>query len=132
MPASSAPPAQLSAEQPAGPPPVGQQPFLRFYHSAGLRTKTLAMLATVEQAPDPTRHRNALSDMVMELTDSGLEYYFLRPLDVAKANFVIKQSAHLGMGGVMRVIGPVVHNIIGRMDKQQLLVVCQHIRQLME
>jgi hypothetical protein len=121
-----------SGGQPAGEASPDQKPFLRFYHSDGLRTKTLAVLTTVEQASDPTRHRNALSDLVMELTDSGLEYYFLRPLDLAKAGFVTKQSAQLGIGSIKRVMGPVVHNVIGRLDAKQLLIVCGHIRQLME
>ncbi len=132
MPTPSTPPAQRTAEQPVKVAPLGERPFLRFYHSASLRTKTLAVLTTVEQAPDPTRYRNALSDVVMEITDSGLEYFFLRPLDLAKVGFVVNQSAHLGMGTVSRVLGPVVHNIIGHLDKNQLLIVCAHIRQLME
>jgi hypothetical protein len=69
---------------------------------------------------------------VLELTDSGLEYYFLRPLHLAKVGFVTEKSAQLGMGGVKRVMAPVIRNIIGRMDKHQLLAVCSHIRQLME
>lgn len=129
---SSAPPAEPVVEQPVDPSLPGQKPFLRFYHAAGLRTRTLATLTALEQAPDPTRHRNALSDIVMELTDSGLEYYFLRPLELAKAGFVVKQSANIGIAAVKRVMGPVVHNVIGRLDKDELLTVCSHIRQLME
>jgi hypothetical protein len=70
--------------------------------------------------------------MVLELTDSGMEYYFLRPLKLAQVGFVVEQSAHLGMGGVMRVMAPIIRNIIGHMDRHQLLTVCSHVRQLME
>ena len=113
-------------------PLPSDKPFLRFYHSESLRTKTLAVLTTLEQAQDRTRYRNALTDIVLELTDSGLEYYFLRPLKLASAGFVVEQSAQLGMGAVKRVMAPVIRNVIGYMDKQQLLTVCRHIRQLME
>ena len=113
-------------------PPPPDRPFLRFYHSQSLRTKTLAVLTTLEQAQDATRHRNALTDIVLELTDSGLEYYFLRPLKLANAGFVIEQSAQMGMGAVKRVMAPVIRNVIGYMDQRQLLIVCHHIRQLME
>ena len=112
-------------------PPPSDKPFLRFYHSESLRTKTLAVLTTLEQAQDPTRHRNALTDIVLELTDSGLEYYYLRPLKLANAGFIIEQSAQMGMGAVKRVMAPVIRNVIGYMDRQQLLTVCHHIRQLM-
>ncbi len=68
----------------------------------------------------------------MDLTDSGLEYYFARPLDQAHAGFVAKQSAHAGLAYVKRIMAPVVHNVIGRLDEDQLLTVCSHIRELMD
>lgn len=126
---SSTPPASLPSAQPVE--PQEEPPFLRFYHSPELRAKTLAVLTKVEQAPDPTRLRGALADLVMELTDSGLHYYFLRALDLTKSGFVVKQSASLGIGSVMRIMGPVVHNIMGMMDRRQLLIICSHIRDLM-
>ena len=112
-------------------PPPGR-PFLRFYHSDALRTKTLAVLQTVEHAHDRTRHRKALTDLVLELTDSGLEYYFLRPLKLANVGFVVEQSAQLGMSGVKRMMEPVIRNIIGSMNTHQLLAVCRHMQHLME
>ena len=113
-------------------PPPSNKPFLRFYHSTSLRANTLAVLTTLEKAKDCTRYSNALSEIVLELTDSGLEYYFLRPLKLANVGFVVEQSAQLGIGSVKRVMAPVIRNIIGHMDAQQLLKVCQHIRLLME
>jgi hypothetical protein len=65
--------------------PPSSKPFLRFYHSQSLRTKTLAVLTSLEKAKDGTQHRGALADIVAELTDAGMEYYFLRPLKVANA-----------------------------------------------
>jgi hypothetical protein len=107
------------------------KPFLRFYHSEGLRKKTLSVLRTVEQAQDATDHRAALADIVVELTNSGMDYYFMRPLKLAKAGFILQQSANLGLAGAEQVVGTVIRNIIGRMDRPQLLSVCGYIRQLM-
>jgi hypothetical protein len=67
----------------------------------------------------------------VELTDSGMDYFFLRPLKLAKAGFITEQSASLGMAGSLRVMSSVLRNIIGRMDEPQLLSVCSSIRQLM-
>ena len=108
------------------------QPFLRFYHSESLRAKTLAVLTTLEKAKDRTKHRDALANIIVELTDSGMEYYFLRPLKLAKAGFFIEQSANLGMSATTAVLATVIRNMIGRMDGPQLLTVCSYIRQLME
>jgi hypothetical protein len=108
------------------------QPFLRFYHSESLRAKTLAVLTALEGAKDSTKHRDALAKIVVELTDSGMEYYFLRPLKLAKAGFFVVQSANLGLSATTSVLGSVIRNMIGNMDGPQLLTVCSYIRQLME
>lgn len=105
-------------------------PHLRFYHSEALRTKTLAVLTALEEADDPTEHREALAKLVAELNDAGMDYCFIRPLKLAKPGFLIEQSASLGMAGALQVIGSVVRNIIGRMDGPQLLSISASIRQL--
>lgn len=107
-------------------------PFLRFYHSQDLRAKTLDVLDTIEDARDRTKYRSALSGIVVELTNAGIDYYFMRPLKMAKMGFVIEQSANVSIAGSTRVLAGVIHNIIGRMNQDQLLFVCDYIRELME
>ncbi|MFN8565304.1 MAG: hypothetical protein U0703_27605 [Anaerolineae bacterium] len=108
-------------------------PFLRFYHSQNLRARTFDVLEAVEQARDRTKYRGALASIVVELTNAGIDYYFMRPLKLAKVGFVIEQSANVKIiAGATRVLGGVIHNIIGRMNQEQLLFVCDYIRELME
>nr|WP_295077601.1 hypothetical protein [uncultured Roseateles sp.] len=107
------------------------KPFLRFHHSQALRVKTLKVLLAVEAAEQATEHADALTDLVLELTDQGLDQYFLQTLKATQANFLVQQSAALGMVGVNKLMGSVIRNIMGRMDDKQLLVVCGSIRQFM-
>jgi hypothetical protein len=107
------------------------KPFLRFHHSHELRAKTLEVLETVENAEKPTTHSGRLTDLILELTDSGMDQYFLQSLKATKANFVVQQSAALGLSGVQKVMGTVIRNMVGRMDDRQLLSVCGSIRQFM-
>jgi hypothetical protein len=107
------------------------RPFLRFYHSQELRVRTLAVLLAVESADEATAYSGDLSELVLELTNSGLDQYFLQPLKATKVSFVVQQSAALGMSGVHKVMGTVIRNVLGRMDDRQLLSVCGSIRKLM-
>jgi len=107
------------------------KPFLRFHHSHELRVKTLDVLVRIESADQPTAYRGELINLVLELTDSGMDQYFLQSLKAAKANFVVQQSAALGLAGVQKVMGTVIRNILGRMDDRQLRSVCGSIRQFM-
>ena len=112
-------------------PASASKPYLRFYHSAALRKKTLDLLDTIESAADPTGHRDALADLVIELTDTGMDACFIQPLKLAKAGFVTEQSAKIGLAGVQQVIGSVARRILGRMDGPQLVSVCGSIRRFM-
>jgi len=107
------------------------KPFLRFHHAQELRTTTLEVLETVENANRATVHAGRLTDLVLELTASGMDQFFLQSLKATKANFVVQQSAAIGLSGVQKVMGTVVRNIVGRMDDRQLLSVCGSIRQFM-
>jgi hypothetical protein len=126
---SSKPAKTAAAEDEAA---AAQKPSLRFHFTAKLRNKLLQVLGTVEAAEDPKAHRAALTDVILELVEAGLEYYFLDSLKAAKASFVTQQSAALGLLGVQRVMGPVIRNIVGRMDGPQLQSLCGSIRHFME
>lgn len=115
----------------APPAEAATGPFLRFHHSEALRKKTLALLDAIEQADDATVHREALAELVVELTGSGLDAFFLKPLKAARAGFIVEQSAALGMKGVQQVMASVIHQIIGRMGSPQLLSVSGSIRRFM-
>ena len=112
-------------------PAADARPFLRFHHTLELRTKTLEVLEAVESADKPSAHAKRLTELILELSAAGMDQFFLQSLKAAKANFVVQQSAALGLSGVQKVMGTVVRNIIGRMDDRQLLSVCGSIRQFM-
>lgn len=107
-------------------------PYLRFYHSKELRTRTLTVLDALESAEDATEHSETLAEVVLELTETGLTYYFLQPVQTAKVGFVAAQTTKVGIGGILRVMGPVVRRVIGGMDHNQLLIISGHIRGLMK
>ena len=119
-----------SPKRTSEPPTSPSRPYLRFYHSEALRTKTLSVLATLEQATDATKHRDDLANIVVELMNSGMDYYFMKPLKQAKAGFIVEQSANLGLAGVQQVMASVIKRVIGHMESPQLLSVCGSIREL--
>lgn len=106
-------------------------PSLRFYHSKSLRTRTLAVLDALETAEDATSQREALAELVLELTETGLTYYFVKPVLAAKVGFMAEQTTKLGIAGILRLMGPVTRRVIGGMDANQLRSVGKHVRHLM-
>ena len=88
------------------------------------------MLDAIEAEPSHPKHGNALADLVHELIEAGMDYYFLRALKHAQMGFVTEQSAKLGMSGAVKLISSVTRKFVLRMNQDQLLVVVSHIRAL--
>jgi hypothetical protein len=115
---------------PKATPKVSTEPSLRFHHSKELRAKTNAVLDALEAKPNHPQHGESLADLVNELIEAGMDYYFLQALKKAQVGFVTEQSARLGMSGAVKLISSVSRKFIVRMDQGQLLVVASHIRGL--
>ena len=109
---------------------IAIEPSLRFYHSKALRQKTDSVLTALESHPGHKNHGEDISDLVAELIDAGMDYYFLKALKEADVGFVAEQSARLGMSGAVKLVSSVSRKFITRMDHTQLLVVSTHIRAL--
>jgi hypothetical protein len=112
--------------------PIVAKPSVRFFHSPALRKRTDAVLARIERDDDATQHASALSSVVVALTETGLDYYFLRPLRESRFGFMARQTANLGMSGALRVMSPIISRILGGADTAQLRGVARHIRHLTE
>ncbi len=119
-----------AAKPPAARATAVQEPSLRFYHSKALRKRTDAVLSALEAAPEKPQHPEAVADLVAELVEAGMDYYFMVPLKQAEVGFLKEQSARLGMSGAVTLINSVSRKFIVRMDAAQLQVVAAHIRSL--
>jgi hypothetical protein len=122
--------AKTGAKSAASPVPASAEPCLRFYHSQELRARTHAVLGALESSSDHESHRVTVADLVAELTEAGMDYYYLRALRLAQVGFVVEQSARLGVSGAAKLISSVSRKFILRMDRAQLLAVARHIREL--
>lgn len=107
------------------------KPSLHFTYSTALRSQTLKVLSAIERETDPTIHTEALSSVVLALTEAGLDFYFLKAVKDAKLGFVARQTAGFGVSGAVRIMSPIVRSVLGSADGKQLRVISKHIRQLM-
>jgi hypothetical protein len=108
-----------------------QKTSLRFPLPAALRARTLKILTKLDGDPDPTRHTEDLCALVLTLTESGMDHYFLKAVADARLGFVARQTASLGVAGAVRVMAPIVRSVLGGADAEQLKAVSKHIHGLM-
>ncbi len=129
-PAAKATKVSKVAKAPAAKTTASQEPSLRFFHSKAVGKRIDGVLGALEKAPEDSKHPEAVADLVAELVEAGMDYYFMVPLKQAQVGFVKQQSARLGLTGAITLINSVSRKFITRMDSAQLLVVAAHIRSL--
>lgn len=106
------------------------RPSLRFHYPESLRAKTHAVLEALEAGPEHPGHAEAMAQVVSELVEAGMDYYFMRALRQADVGFVAEQTARVGMSGALTLVNSMSRKYIVRMGSAQLLVVARHIREL--
>lgn len=107
-------------------------PFYQFTHEKKLRTRTMAVLKALDAAEDPRAHAEPLAQLIVELTDVGMGHFFMVPLRELRMGFVVEQSAQLALSSIKAILGPMVRNIVMRMDERQLRYISGYIRDLMD
>lgn len=106
-------------------------PSVRFHLSETLHAETLEAIDTIAADPKPRDYSIALGDMVVELTQAGLNYYFGQALRQADAGFVLTKTADVGLAATLKVMAPVIRNVIGQLNDQQIREICGFMRGLM-
>ena len=101
--------------------PLSPFPVARGSTPTRWRLLTLSLLM-----PNPRDYSIALGDLVVELTQTGLNYYFGQPLRDADAGFVLTKTADVGTAATLKVMAPVIRNVIGQLSDDQIRAVSVH------
>ena len=107
-----------------------EKPSLRFFHSAALRRRSDRLLAAIESDGDAKAHAHDLADLVVELTEAGMDYYFLKPIRNAKLGMVAQKTAQFGVAGALRMMTPIVRTVLHGATAAQLRTIATHMREL--
>ena len=99
------------------PPAVAR---LSFPLSEELTRKTLETIAMIRDEPYDKSHATAVVELVLELTDVGLQEYYVRPLEDSDAGMVALGTAKVGVTTAKRGISVIVSKVIRKMSPDQL------------
>ena len=107
------------------------KPCIRYTHSKALRNRMVKLLDAVDTDDDPLVHREQLAELIVDLNEGGLKFFFLDPLAKLKMGGVIDTTATLGIRASHRVMAPAIRSIVTRMNKTQIRKVSRIMRDMM-
>lgn len=106
------------------PPEVG---WVAFEIPGELCARAEAVVARLRTDPDKQRHVPELIDIILEMTDRGLHYYFLHPLEEAGVGAMTRGAVDLAIGTAGRTLPVVVRKTVKSLDDDQLLSIADFI-----
>jgi hypothetical protein len=102
-----------------------------FCVSPELMTRAEASLQALRRDPEHPSHVKELVAVVLELTENGLDYYFLEPLRRARVGAMGMAPARLGIATAGRAISPLVRRVMSSLDKEQILSIADFVDELL-
>ena len=105
--------------------------LVTFEISAELMAEARSAVAAVRRDPSHKPNVEALVEIVLELTDRGLDFYFLEPLRRARAGAMSTSTAKLGIAAAGRGIPPIIRRVISSLDEDQILAIADFIDQIL-
>jgi hypothetical protein len=98
-----------------------------FEISSELRQQAEAIVHNIRSDPDRQRHVPVLVDVVLAMTNRGLHYYFLHPLEEAGVGAVTRRAVALAIGTAGRTLPVVVRKTVKSLSDEQLLSLADFI-----
>jgi hypothetical protein len=92
--------------------------------------RILEVVAWLRRDPGDPGAAAMLIDVVLDLTDTGLSYFFLHPLELTGVSTIRRKGVEVALGTASRVLPPVVRSTVGSMSQTQLLKLADFIEQM--
>ena len=95
------------------------------YHIAApvpqeIRDKAATLIQRARYEGPATRHLNLLLDVISDLTEAGLDFYFISPLHRVKAGSMTLKVAQMGLNSTQKGMNLVIKKVLQRLDDRQL------------
>lgn len=71
-----------------------------------------------------------LYNLIVDMTDAGLDFFFLEPLRRLKASNMMMGMARVGIGSMLKGSKMVVHKVLKKLDERSLAAILDFIEEI--
>ncbi|MEC7816292.1 MAG: hypothetical protein VX939_08465 [Pseudomonadota bacterium] len=71
-----------------------------------------------------------LYDLIVELTEAGLDFFFLEPLRRLRASSMLMGMARMGIGSMLKGSKMVIHKVLKKLDDRSLAAILDFIEEI--
>lgn len=96
-----------------------------------LRTRALYTVNELRQRGKADKDAiDTLYNLIVELTESGLDFFFLEPLRRLRAGNMMMSMAKMGIGSMLKGSKMVIHEVLKKLDDRSLANILDFIEEI--
>lgn len=96
-----------------------------------LRTRALTTVAELRERGKADKEAiDKLFELIVEMTDQGLDFFFLEPLRRLNAGSMMMGMARMGISSMLKGSKMVVHKVLKKLDDRSLAAILDFIEEI--
>ena len=105
--------------------------LVAFRISPELMEQAQAALRAVREDPSDEDRLGALVEVILELTDRGMDFYYMEPLRRAQVGAITASAARLGLAAASRGIPAIIRRVVSSLDEEQVLSIAGFVDEIL-
>ena len=106
------------------------------YHVAApvpqeVRDKAAKVIQRVRYQAPASQHLNLLLEVIDELTEAGLNFFFISPLHRVGAGSMTLKVAQMGLHSTQKGMSLVIKKVLQRLDERQLVAIIDFLQEIL-
>lgn len=96
-----------------------------------LAERAEAAVRAVRRDPSAEDHVEELVEVILELSERGMDFYYLEPLRRAGAGTIATSTARLGIAAAGRDLPTIIRRVLASLDPQQVAAIADFVDEIL-
>ena len=90
-----------------------------------------ALIAKIRNNESATQHIAELTELVIDLTDAGLKFYFIEPLERIEVSSMTMKVAKMGLSSTHKGMKMVITKVLKKLSNEQVLRLSDFLEEIL-
>lgn len=96
-----------------------------------LVSEARGVIAKIRQEGATKDNKEALFQLIMQLTEEGIDFFFMEPLRRMGAGNVMQKMARMGLSSMLKGTRMVIHNVLKKIDDKGMKDILDFIEEIL-
>lgn len=89
------------------------------------------LITKIRNGQSPTQYVGALTDLVIDLTEAGLQFYFIEPLERIDVSSLTMKVASMGLNSTHKGMKMVIKKVLKKLSDEQVVKLSEFLEEIL-